>query len=61
MAYEAVIFDLFGTLVDMFSYQEHQHTLSEMAATLCVPLKDFSRLWMETLKGDKPIHTHIPR
>lgn len=46
----AVIFDLFGTLVDSFSLQEHRRVLSEMAASLGVAPDDFSRLWFETYK-----------
>ena len=48
MKYQAVIFDLFGTLVDMFPFQEHEHMLSEMAAVLSAPRPDFVRLWLET-------------
>jgi putative hydrolase of the HAD superfamily len=48
MKYDAVIFDLFGTLVDNFSFQEHERVLSEMAATLSAPRHDFVRLWGAT-------------
>jgi len=44
MKYEAVIFDLFGTLVDMFSFAKHQRVLSEMAATVSAPPDNFARL-----------------
>jgi putative hydrolase of the HAD superfamily len=47
MNYSAVIFDLFGTLVDDFVSsvgQMHQ----EMAATLGVPYEQFIRLWGQT-------------
>ncbi len=54
----AVIFDLFGTLVDMFPFQEYERVLSEMANVLSVPLDDFQRLWGETFNeratGDFP-------
>lgn len=48
MKYHAVIFDLFGTLVDNFSFQEHERVLSEMAVILSVPINDFARLWRST-------------
>lgn len=48
MKYHAVIFDLFGTLVDNFSFQEYEQMLSEMAAVLSVPRHDFVRLWVST-------------
>jgi putative hydrolase of the HAD superfamily len=48
MKYEAVIFDLFGTLVDSFTFQDHQRMLSKMTAALTVSSEDFSRRWYET-------------
>lgn len=39
MKYTAVIFDLFGTLVDSFSLQEYEHTLTQMASALSVSFK----------------------
>ena len=48
MEYDAVIFDLFGTLVDTFPFREHELMLSEMAAALSASPHDFSRLWVET-------------
>jgi putative hydrolase of the HAD superfamily len=48
MTYEAVIFDLFGTLIDNFSFRDYERSLSAMAATLGVPNEDFHRLWRET-------------
>ncbi len=48
MKYRAVIFDLFGTLVDMFPLQELKPVFSEMADVLKVPLDDFTRLWTQT-------------
>jgi putative hydrolase of the HAD superfamily len=50
MKYSAVIFDLFGTLVDNFSYQEHRDMLSEMAEAISVPSDDFIKLWIETFR-----------
>jgi putative hydrolase of the HAD superfamily len=46
--YAAVIFDLFGTLVDNFSRREYASMLAEMASVLGVPPDDFIRLWFDT-------------
>lgn len=48
MRYQAVIFDLFGTLVDNFSVREHEGVLAEMASVLGVPSDRFIRLWIDT-------------
>lgn len=48
MKYEAVIFDLFGTLVDSISLEEHRRVVSQMASALSVPSDDFGRLWLDT-------------
>lgn len=48
MKYEAVIFDLFGTLVDGFIYQEYQGVLEQMASILKIPFDAFRELWHET-------------
>jgi len=48
MKYTAVIFDLFGTLVDSFSLREHESMLIEMASVLSAPSDDFIRLWVNT-------------
>jgi putative hydrolase of the HAD superfamily len=50
MKFKAVIFDLFGTLVDNFSYQQHRDMLSEMADALAIPSQDFIGLWIETFR-----------
>ncbi len=54
MKYDAVIFDLFGTLVDNtefldFSRSEYNRTLSNVAAALSIPEPDLLRLWSETV------------
>ena len=49
MKFKAVIFDLFGTLVDDFGSSVGQMT-AEMAAALAVPHERFIRLWNETLE-----------
>ncbi len=46
--YRAVVFDLFGTLVDNPPYDTYQEALLQDAARLGVPLSDFQRLWAET-------------
>jgi putative hydrolase of the HAD superfamily len=48
MKYKAVIFDLFGTLVNKFPVDESINVLREMAEVLNVPEDDFVRLWFAT-------------
>ena len=48
MKYEAVIFDLFRTLVDNFSAREYESVLMQMASVLAVPYDDLARLWFDT-------------
>jgi putative hydrolase of the HAD superfamily len=48
--YQAIIFDLFGTLVDIFSLREYEAVLEKMAAYLKVPYADFHNVWMQTAK-----------
>jgi len=48
MKYQAVIFDLFGTLVKNYTVQQHEETLAGMAAILNTPVDDFIRLWYGT-------------
>ena len=48
MKYKAVIFDLFGTLVDTSSRQEYARVLTEMAAVLGASSEDFTRIWFDT-------------
>ena len=48
MKYNAVIFDLFGTLVDNYPYGEYQSVLARMALVLTIPFDTFQRLWFET-------------
>src|SRR5581483_5503239 len=45
--YQALIFDLFGTLVDVFSMNAHDAAIVAMADILQLPLSDFSLLWGE--------------
>ncbi|MFC2021065.1 HAD family hydrolase [Chloroflexota bacterium] len=48
MKYKAVIFDLFGTLIENFTKERHENVLRQMAAVLSVPSEDFIRLWYQT-------------
>ncbi|MBY8989161.1 MAG: HAD family hydrolase [Candidatus Lokiarchaeota archaeon] len=48
MKYLAIIFDLFGTLVDSYSVQGYNRLLADMASALELPTEDFSRLWRDT-------------
>ncbi len=43
MRYDAVIFDLYGTLVDNFPGEAFESTAADMASCLGVPLLDFVR------------------
>jgi len=45
MKYKAIIFDLFGTLVDSYSVQGYNRLLTDMASALKLPTEDFSKLW----------------
>jgi putative hydrolase of the HAD superfamily len=47
MKYAAVIFDLFGTLIDNFSFEEYRRTLLEMASVLSAPPDDFAGMWLD--------------
>ncbi len=56
MKYRAVIFDLFGTLVDEFSYPQrqeikYQQLAADMGAILGVPVDGFRRVWSETSRA----------
>ena len=48
MKYKAVIFDLFGTLVDLFTYGDYYDTLETMISILKVPHDAFVKLWLDT-------------
>jgi len=50
MKYEAVVFDLFGTLAHQFSLQPYIQVVHRMAAVLGADPEDFTRLWFETGK-----------
>ena len=48
MKYEAVIFDLFGTLVKNYTVEQHEGVLRQMASVLSAPSDDFVKLWYES-------------
>ena len=47
MKYKAIIFDLYGTLIDDLSFEEYQQVLAQMAEILSVPFQDFARQWSD--------------
>lgn len=52
MKYQAVIFDLYGTVVDELRYPhrqevKYQRMMSELTATLGVRVEDFKRVWFD--------------
>lgn len=49
MKYAAVIFDLFGTLVDDITGPPYDRTTEQMALTLSINSDDFSELWFGTV------------
>ena len=58
MKYKAVIFDLFGTLVDIAPVQEKEEVLRQMASILAAPPDEFIKQWTTTfamrVKGEFP-------
>ncbi len=46
----AVVFDLFGTLVDIFQVEEHDRMTARMAESLGAPPNEFTRLWVGTFR-----------
>jgi putative hydrolase of the HAD superfamily len=48
MKYKAVVFDLFGTLVDGFSREGYYSAISEMISILKAPKDEFLKLWQAT-------------
>jgi putative hydrolase of the HAD superfamily len=58
MKYDAVIFDLFGTLVDIFSLEEYRVFIKDMCAVLGVSPADFMNRWDE--KADERALGTVP-
>ena len=50
MKYDAVIFDLFGTLIENYVEREYRRILADMSEALSVPYDDFRRFWGETVR-----------
>lgn len=48
MNFQAVIFDLFGTLVDFSDFGDYQSVMNKMADILGIHEPEFSRLWEES-------------
>ena len=46
--HKAVIFDLFGTLIEIWSWAEFYEMMAAMAMTLAAPVDEFSKLWLST-------------
>lgn len=69
MKYKAIIFDLFGTLVDNFPWIENNNNLGRMASVLELPADDFINQWhdafddrmMGTFKNYQACIKHICR
>lgn len=51
MKYEAVIFDLGGTLTKSSSWSDYTNAAREVAAILSAPVEDFIRLWFAEASG----------
>jgi putative hydrolase of the HAD superfamily len=49
MRYKAVIFDLFGTLVDLLSEEEYKAGHAQWTAVLNAPFDDFRKVWSSTI------------
>ncbi len=50
MKYSAVIFDLFGTLVDFGPPGEYERSITAMDNVLAAAKEDFQRLWTDTYR-----------
>jgi putative hydrolase of the HAD superfamily len=59
--YKAVIFDLFGTLIDTFSQTKYEEVLSEMSAIVKAPSDEFSRMWFDTFNERMTGELDTPR
>lgn len=50
LTYDAVIFDLFGTLIDFLPVTAYRESDQRIASALSAPEKDFRRLWLGSLQ-----------
>jgi len=50
MRYQAVVFDLFGTLIDNLSRRGHETVLAEMAGTIGVDAAAFTKEWVASVR-----------
>ncbi len=48
MKYDAVIFDLFGTLIDTFTFEDYHETIAEMTEVLDASFDQFLAAWIES-------------
>ncbi|OGN99805.1 MAG: hypothetical protein A2Y58_03695 [Chloroflexi bacterium RBG_13_51_52] len=48
MKYKAVIFDLFGTLIENFTRSEYEQVLADMASIVSAPPDKFRQLWLDS-------------
>ena len=54
MKYQAIIFDLFGTLANNFTTSEYEDALVRMASTLSLPSDVFRQAWFNTSRNRDP-------
>jgi putative hydrolase of the HAD superfamily len=52
--YHAVVFDLFGTLVEAFSPAAHAAVVATMADLVQLPRAEFAPLWIERMEAQRP-------
>lgn len=57
MKHQAVVFDLFGTLIENFATEPYRVCLEDMAGILGVPGEDFARAWVDTY-GERTLGKH---
>ena len=59
MKSKAVIFDLFGTLVNSFPRPEYEIVLAKMSSLLSVPNDEFLRLWPILQNNGLPVFSRV--
>ncbi len=57
MKHQAVVFDLFGTLIENFAMEPYRACLYDMARILGAPGEDFARVWVDTY-GERTLGHH---